>query len=298
MTGKIIKGIAGFYYVHVVDKGIYECKAKGIFRNKNIKPLVGDNVDIDIIDEEAMKGNINNILPRKNELIRPAVANVDQALVIFAVTNPKPNFNLLDRFIVMMDKYDIKTVICFSKKDLATDEQILKINEIYEKCGCEVHFISTKENIGIEDVLIPLLKGKTTVLAGPSGVGKSTLTNELTKNAPDIQTFMEVGDVSAKIGRGRHTTRHTEILNIEHDTYILDTPGFTSFYVTDMEPNELRYYFREFESLEGKCRFSGCVHINEPDCKVKLSVEAGDISKIRYENYIELYNELKDKKKY
>lgn len=293
MTGKIIKGIAGFYYVHVVGMGVFECKAKGILRNKKIKPLVGDNVEIDILDRQEFLGNIIEVLPRKNALIRPAVANVDQALVVFAVSHPNPNYNLLDRFIVMMQKQDIDTIVCFSKKDLADDKKLEEIEDIYRKCGCRLQFISVMNKEGIDDVLRPLLSGKTTVFAGPSGVGKSSLTNELLS-----QSKMEIGSVSEKIGRGRHTTRHSEIINIEGDTYIMDTPGFTSFYVSDIEAEYLKYYFDEFEAYEGKCRFNGCVHINEPDCAVKQAVEEGIISRVRYNNYIEIYNELKEQRKY
>lgn len=293
MTGKIIKGIAGFYYVHVVDTGVFECKAKGVFRNKKIKPLVGDDVKIDIIDEEKFLGNIVEVMPRKNALIRPEVANIDQALVIFAAASPSPNYNLLDRFIVMMQKQDIDTIICFNKKDLADDKKLMEIASVYEKCGCTLKFISIIDNDGIDDVLRPMLAGKTTVLAGPSGVGKSSLTNELIS-----QNKMQVGCVSEKIGRGRHTTRHSEIINIEGDTYITDTPGFTSFYVSDIEACQLRYYFAEFADFEGKCRFNGCVHVNEPDCAVKAAVEEGLINRVRYNNYCEIYNELKEQRKY
>lgn len=293
MTGKIIKGIAGFYYVHVVDTGVFECKAKGVFRNKKIKPLVGDNVRIDIIDEQKFLGNITEVLPRKNSLIRPEVANIDQALVMFAAANPSPNYNLLDRFIVMMQKNDIETIICFNKKDLADDKKLNEIASVYEKCGCSLRFISILENHGVKEALWPMLEGRTTVLAGPSGVGKSSLTNELISQAK-----MQVGDVSGKIGRGRHTTRHSEIINIEGDTYITDTPGFTSFYVSDIDASSLRYYFEEFAEFEDKCRFNGCVHVNEPDCAVKKAVDEGIISSVRYNNYLEIYNELKEQRKY
>lgn len=293
MTGKIIKGIAGFYYVHIVGEGVFECKAKGVFRNKKIKPLVGDNVKIDIIDRQEFLGSITEVLPRKNALIRPEVANIDQALVVFAVANPAPNYNLLDRFIVMMQKQEIDTVICFNKKDLAKESEISRIKSVYADCGCRLKFISIVENDGINDVLLPLLEGKTTVLAGPSGVGKSSLTNELIS-----QARMEVGDLSGKIGRGRHTTRHSEIINIEGDTYITDTPGFTSFYVSDIDAKSLKYYFNEFTGFEGKCRFNGCVHVNEPDCAVKTAVDEGVISRVRYNSYLAIYNELKEQRKY
>lgn len=294
MKGKIIKGIAGFYYVHIESGGIYECKAKGIFRNRKIKPLVGDNVEIEIIDQSSKKGNITDILPRKNELIRPAAANIDQSLIIFAVTNPEPNYNLLDRFLVMMDYQNVPTIICFNKLDLAKEQvpqRVEKLAEVYRQCGCDVVFTSTYNNHGIDE-LKSLMENKTTILAGPSGVGKSSLTNLL---LPDAN--METGDVS-RIGRGKHTTRHSEIFNLYGSTYVCDTPGFTSLMLPELEKEELRFYFPEFRQYEGKCRFNGCVHINEPECAVKRAVDEGKISDIRYKSYKELYEELKNQKKY
>lgn len=296
MQGKIIKGIAGFYYVHVEACGIYECKAKGIFRNKKIKPLVGDNVLIDVIDEDNKKGNISDILERKNELIRPASANIDQAMVIFAVKSPEPNYNLLDRFILMMDYQDVPTVVVFNKTDLVEEKDIQELRKIYEKCGCKVIFISAYDNTGI-DILIDTLKDKTTILAGPSGVGKSSLTNIILPDRKEEGEISKTGDVS-RIGRGRHTTRHSEIFNVTGSTYICDTPGFTSLNLPELEKEQVRFYFNEFDEYEGTCRFNGCVHINEPDCAVKMAVEKGDISRRRYTSYVELYEEIKNQKKY
>lgn len=296
MQGKIIKGIAGFYYVHVEACGIYECKAKGIFRNKKIKPLVGDNVLIDVIDEDNKKGNISDILERTNELIRPASANIDQAMVIFAVKSPEPNYNLLDRFILMMDYQNVPTVVVFNKTDLVEEKDIQELRKIYEKCGCKVIFISTYDNTGI-DILIDTLKDKTTILAGPSGVGKSSLTNIILPDRKEEGEISKTGDVS-RIGRGRHTTRHSEIFNVTGSTYICDTPGFTSLNLPELEKEQVRFYFNEFDEYEGTCRFNGCVHINEPDCAVKMAVEKGDISRRRYTSYVELYEEIKNQKKY
>lgn len=286
--GKIIKGIAGFYYVHVDSLGVYECKAKGIFRKQDIKPLVGDNVIIEVLDEDNRIGNITEILPRTSELIRPAAANVDQALVIFAITNPEPNFNLLDRFLVMMDYQNLPTVILFNKEDLADDSEKEKVRNIYRDCGCTLLFASAAKEQGLSEVR-EILMGKTTILAGPSGVGKSSLTNYLLQ-----KSTMETGDVS-RIGRGRHTTRHSEIFCMEKDSYICDSPGFTSLMLPDIEAGELRYYYPEFAQYEGKCRFNGCVHVNEPDCAVKSAVEEGIISRERYDSYLCLYDELKRK---
>ena len=195
MQGKIIKGIAGFYYVHVVESGIYECKAKGVFRKEKVKPLVGDDVEIEILDEAEKTGNIVLVLPRRNELIRPAVANIDQALVVFAVTEPKPHFNLLDRFLVMMESKEIPVVLCFNKKDIASQPELKELQEIYSACGYRVIFTSAlnEENIGtVKEVLL----GKTTVIAGPSGVGKSSLINLL-----QTEIRMETGSISKKIAR-------------------------------------------------------------------------------------------------
>ncbi len=292
MQGKIVKGIAGFYYVHVVESGIYECKAKGAFRKEKIKPLVGDNVEIDILDEEKKLGNIAQILERKNELIRPAVANIDQALVVFAVTKPKPHFNLLDRFLVMMESKEIPVVLVFNKKDIAEEEEIRELKEIYSKCGYRIIFTSAKkeENVGL---VKSVLEGKTSAVAGPSGVGKSSLINLF-----QTEVEMETGTISEKIERGKHTTRHSELIPVNENSYIMDTPGFSSLYVNAFEKEELKYYFPEFEPYEGQCKFNGCDHIHEPGCAVKKALEEGKIHKIRYQNYTEMYNELKEKKRY
>ena len=292
MQGKIIKGIAGFYYVNVVESGVYECKAKGVFRKEKIKPLVGDNVRIEILDEENKTGNIVEIFPRKNELIRPAVANIDQALVVFAVTKPTPHFNLLDRFLVMMERKEIPVVWCFHKKDIATSPEIAELEAIYEKCGYPIVFTSALEQENIEEIRRLLLK-KTTAIAGPSGVGKSSLINLLQN-----QVQMETGTISRKIERGKHTTRHSELIAVDADSYIMDTPGFSSLYVNDFEKEELKYYFWEFASYEGQCRFQGCDHVHEPGCAVKEALEEGKIHPVRYKNYLEMYTELKEKKRY
>lgn len=292
MQGKIIKGIAGFYYVHVVESGLYECKAKGVFRKEKIKPLVGDMVEMDVLDEIEKKGNIVDILPRKNELIRPAVANIDQALVVFAVTKPKPHFNLLDRFLIMMESKDIPVILCFNKKDIATEPEIQKLKDIYESCGYNIVFTSAIEENNVSQ-LKELLKGKTTAIAGPSGVGKSSLINII---QPDAK--METGSISEKIERGKHTTRHSELIWIEDDTYIMDTPGFSSLYTNDFEKEELKFYFTEFAPFEGQCRFQGCDHVHEPGCAVKDALEEGKIHPVRYENYLEMYQELKEKRRY
>lgn len=291
MQGKIIKGIAGFYYVHVVESGLYECKARGVFRKEKQKPLVGDNVEIEVLDEMEKIGNITQIFPRKNELIRPAVANIDQALVVFAVTEPDPHYNLLDRFLVMMERKEIPVLLVFNKKDLGKETMLDEISAVYQKCGYPIYFTSAL-NEEIDDICTAL-EGKTTAIAGPSGVGKSSLINLL-----QSQVQMETGSISKKIARGKHTTRHSELITINENSYIMDTPGFSSLYVNDFEKEDLKYYFREFEPYEGMCRFNGCDHVHEPGCAVKEAVEEGKIHKIRYKNYMEMYRELKERKRY
>ena len=244
-----MKGIAGFYYVDVEESGIYECKAKGIFRKEGQKPLVGDLVEIEILDEAEKTGNMTRILPRKNELIRPAVANIDQALVIFALENPTPNLTLLDRFLVMMEQQNVPTAICFNKRDLAGEDYTDHLRSVYENCGYRVFTVSAAKEQGMQEVEA-YLKGKTTVVAGPSGVGKSSITNRMQK---EIQ--METGEISKKLKKGKHTTRHSQMIPIDHETYLCDTPGFSSLYTTDMEKEELKNFFPEFHPYEGKCRF-------------------------------------------
>ena len=271
---------------------VYQCKAKGVFRNRGVKPLVGDDVEFSILDEKDQEGNIDAILPRKNELIRPAAANVDQAMVVFALSHPAPNFNLLDRFLVMMERQNMPVILCFNKADQEQGQDGWDFMGSYRKAGYQVLSISALEKDGVEEVR-RLLAGKTTVLAGPSGVGKSTLTNALYPQAE-----METGEISKKIQRGRHTTRHSELFWIGEDTYMMDTPGFSSLYVEDLEPEELKHYFPEFAPFEDQCRFLGCVHVGERECGVKEAVEAGKIAGSRYDNYLLMYQELKNKRRY
>lgn len=292
MQGKIIKGIAGFYYIYAENDEVYECKAKGIFRKDNRKPLVGDNVEIEVLDEQEKEGSVTAILPRKNSLIRPAVANVDQAFVIFAMENPKPNFMLLDRFLIMMEKENVPAVICFNKKDLATEEELEFLYETYKSCGYQVILSSTFNGEGLEEIR-EILKGKTTVVAGPSGVGKSSITNALQENVQ-----METGEISKKLKRGKHTTRHSQMIPVGKDTYLMDTPGFSSLYLTDIEEQELKDYFPEFREYEDQCRFQGCRHIHEPGCAVKEALNNHKISSLRYEDYLGLHEEIKEKRRF
>ena len=293
MQGRIVKGIAGFYYVEVKGPLVYECKAKGIFRKDGIKPIVGDNVEIEIIDEDQRQGNLVKILPRTNMLIRPPVANVDQAVILFAIVKPNPNYNLLDKFLITMRQVDLPVIICFNKQDIATGEEQQELYDAYEKCGYKVLFISVKEERGLDE-LKALLKGKTSTLAGPSGVGKSSLLNKL---VPDAS--MQTGELSKKIDRGKNTTRHSELFLVkeltddEGETFVIDTPGFTSLELRDVNTDSLMNYYPEFVEYEPECRFGGCSHIAEPDCGVKNAVQEEKVSKVRYDNYKVIYSELK-----
>ncbi len=307
MRGRIIRGIGGFYYVHVpsemlegsecvTENGllgkVYECKAKGIFRKDKKKPLPGDYVEMDVLDEADAEGNIREILPRQNDLIRPAVANVDQALVIMAAASPQPNLNLLDRFLITMQQQNVPCCICFNKQDLVSEETRQRLREEYQLAGYPVLFASAVTGDGLEE-LQEILRGKTTTVAGPSGVGKSSLINRLQDHVS-----METGEISAKIERGKHTTRHSELICIQQGTYIVDTPGFSSIELYNMEKEELGTFFPEFVQFEPHCRFTGCAHLKEPDCGIKEAMEDGKIGRNRYENYCQLYEELKSRKKY
>lgn len=287
-----MKGISGFYYVYVAGAGIYECKAKGAFRRQGRRPLVGDDVEIAVIDEENRKGNVEELLPRRMELIRPAVANVDMALVVFAAAKPEPNFNLLDRFLCMMEFQKLPVTICFNKCDLVGEDRQRSLASVYETAGYPVIFTSAKKQIHLEE-LKAVLGGKTTTVAGPSGVGKSSLINALQSNVR-----METGAISAKIERGKNTTRHSEIIPISEDSFIVDTPGFSSLEVPGMEKEDLWRCYPEFIPCEPYCRFRGCSHINEPDCGVKEALAEGRISQERYRNYVLIYEEMKNIRKY
>lgn len=288
VEGKIIKGIAGFYYVDATDGNLYECKAKGVFRKEKIKPIIGDDVVIDIIDENDFSGNIVDVKPRRNKLIRPEVANIDTALLVCALKNPDPNFLMLDKLLLHFKKQNIPVIMCFNKEDIADDELINQAVKTYENSGAKVVITSADKNQGIDE-LKGLLTGKITTIAGPSGVGKSSIINLLQSNVK-----METGIISKKLNRGKHTTRHSEIIKIDKDTFIIDTPGFTSIDVFDIEYDELSGFYDEFSEYE-QCYFTPCSHTHEPKCGVKDAVEDGLISEIRYNNYKKIYEELKIK---
>lgn len=290
LDGKIIKGIGGFYYVDT-EFGVYECRARGIFRKDKITPLVGDRVKISIVDEESKKGVVEEIDKRDTKLVRPPISNVDKAIIVFAITNPKPNLSLLDRFIVLAEKENLEIVIVFTKQDLDEDNTLVELKSIYELSGYKVIPVSTKTKLNI-DKIKEELKDNVVVFAGPSGVGKSSLLNEI-----DSEFKLQTGEVSDKIKRGKHTTRHAELLKLECGGMVADTPGFSSLNLDDIEDTELKNYFIEFDEFDD-CRFGyRCVHENEPSCSVKEAVENGKIHKKRYDSYIQLLNEIRQGKR-
>ena len=281
MEGIIIKGIGGFYYIKT-DEGIIECKARGKFRYNSLKPMVGDRVTIKV---ENGKGVIEDIHERSSELIRPTVANVTQAFVVFAIKNPDINLNLLNRFLTLCEYNDIHAVVCLNKEDLCTDEEKENLKELINDIGYEVLFINAKEGKGF-DALKERLEHNITVLCGPSGAGKSTLLNSFID-----REHMETGSVSEKIGRGKHTTRHSELIDVDNG-YLVDTPGFTTLDVTFIDRDSLKYCFPEFNDYNNLCKFNGCNHYKEPKCAVKEAVEEGKINKLRYDFYIKTLEEI------
>lgn len=279
MRGKIIKLTGGFYYVSH-NSEIYETRARGLFRNEDIKPLVGDEVEFKM---DANLGYIDEIYPRKNVLKRPTVANVDQVLIVVPTKDPDYNLNLIDKIIASYED-EVEILIAINKYDL--DKKVGEnLMDIYRKAGFKTFLISYKYTFTI-DLLREYLKGKTTALSGVSAAGKSTITSYI------LNKDVEIGDISEKTRRGTHTTRHVEIIAGDDDTYIFDTPGFSSFEL-DINSDELKHKFREFEKNRGRCKYKDCRHINEPDCEIKKLVEEGEIAKTRYENYLQIYNELK-----
>ena len=283
MIGKIIKLTGGFYYVK--DDKVYETRARGLFRHKDEKPVVGDIVDFEV--EKEMLGYITNVHPRKNMLKRPPVANVDLALVIIPTKNPNPNIFLIDKVLAEYEKEDLTVKIVISKADLDKD-YANELKNIYEKAGYETYIYSAITGEGKESIK-NLLEGKTTAISGVSAAGKSTLISNI------LNINLETGTVSSKLNRGKHTTRHVEIFPGENNTFIFDTPGFSSYEV-DVEAEDLKYYFREFNKYS--CKFNDCHHVNEPGCGVKAALENGEVEDTRYESYIRLYEELKNRRKY
>ncbi|HAN09274.1 MAG TPA: ribosome small subunit-dependent GTPase A [Clostridiales bacterium] len=286
MRGQIIRGIAGSYMI-MVDKKVYECKARGKFRNQNITPIVGDIVNIEVEGDNV--GVIKEIEDRRNFFARPAVSNIDQVILTFSINSPDINYSILDKFLVMVEKKDIEVCICINKIDTAKEEEIEKIKDIYTLAGYGVVFVSAKEGTGIEQ-LKAIMKDKINVFAGPSGVGKSSILNTIQAGLK-----LQTGEISEKTMRGKHTTRSVELIELEIGGFVLDTPGFTSLELEDTKAEELRYYYKEISEYEGKCKYRTCVHISEPNCEVKNALLEGKISKERYGGYLNIYSELKEK---
>ncbi len=278
MTGRILKGIGGFYYVNVQGKTI-QCKARGIFKKDGITPMTGDLVRINSEEENTW---IEEIYPRKNSLVRPAVANIDLLVVVVAVT-PSPQLALVDKMLVTASAKNIPACLCVNKIDLGKCPEIEKI---YQDAGYKVFVTSAIDNTGINK-LSEYLKDKFTAFAGNSGVGKSSVLNSITGKT------LETGGLSQKISRGKHTTRHVELIELECGGYVFDTPGFSSYELSDIKAADLSKHFPEFESSIGKCKFSDCAHIKETGCDVIARVQSGEISASRHEHYCDLYNQLK-----
>ncbi|MBS4539742.1 ribosome small subunit-dependent GTPase A [Clostridium sp. D2Q-11] len=290
LEGIIIKGIGGLYYVKT-DKGLYECKARGLFRKDKIKPLVGDKVLIELNDIDDM-GYIMEIKERDTVLIRPPVANVNQVIIVFALKDPSPNLWLLDRFLILAEKENLDAVICFNKIDLLEKDELEKINNIYNNSGYEIINTSTKQEEGIEE-LKKVLKDKISVFAGPSGVGKSSLLNTIQPNLK-----LQTGEISEKTKRGKHTTRSSQLMELYFGGWVVDTPGFSSLDINFIEENELQDYFPEILEYSVDCKFNDCKHYKEPKCGVKDALEEGKISEERYNNYLMFLDEIKNFRRY
>lgn len=283
--GQIIKALSGFYYVESENQ-IFQCKARGKFRKNDQKPLVGDYCEFSI--ENGNEGYILKLLERKNELVRPPICNVDQALLVFSAKEPDMNMLLLDRFLILIEHLNIKPIICISKIDLVDDCYIQQVMEPYEKAGYQVYYLSSKEKRGIENIQ-KIFANQITVITGQSGVGKSSLLNAL-----DIHLNIDTNEISKALGRGKHTTRHVELIKM-YEGYVADTPGFSSLEI-QMEPIELAQAYHDFQELSSFCKFRGCLHDSEPYCAIKEAVENGNVSQERYEHYLMFLKEVKEQK--
>lgn len=291
LEGRILRGVGGFYYVETGDGRIYSCRARGSFRRDDIRPLPGDRARFVITHEEDREGSLTEIMERKSVLIRPAVANADQALLFFAVKNPDPSLNLVDRYLLFLAQYDLPAVLVFNKRDIAEKEDLATLSATYGASGHPLCFLSVRTGEGMEE-LKKVLEGKTTVLAGPSGAGKSSLINRICPMAD-----AETGELSRKLSRGKNTTRHSELFRVgdSSDSWIVDTPGFTALELPDIEPTEVPAAYHEFVPYLGSCRFASCLHAEEPDCAIREAVERGEIPPVRYENYRMILRELREK---
>ena len=288
ITGRIIRGVGGLYFIDT-EEGVFKCKARGIFRKKRIIPTVGDYVEITILDKTQRTGFIEKINERKNFLIRPKVANIDNCIITFAAKSPSINFDLLDRFLILSEEKNLDVIICINKYDLIEEDIEQYIKRVYSPVY-KVVFTDTINNNGIDKLKI-LIKDKVSVIAGPSGAGKSSIINRIISSET-----RKTGEISRKIERGKHTTREVELLSAGEKTFIVDSPGFTSVSVEHLNPVELQFFFREFKDFLKKCKFNDCLHLQEPDCSIRNNI--GDkISEERYKRYEFLYNELIQKRK-
>lgn len=287
MQGLIIGNIANLYKIKAENK-IYEAVARGKLKKEEITPVVGDRVEIKIIDEEKSKATIEQIQPRETYIKRPKIANVTQIILMLSTKNPKPDLLMLDKQLVYAELLKIEPIIIINKIDL-DEETSREIENIYKKIGYKVYTTIAKENETVEKIKKEL-KNKISVFAGNSGVGKSTTINALFKN-----NITEEGEISTKNKRGKNTTTDVKLYELEKNTYIADTPGFSTFEITEIESNELDKYFREFKEEIQKCEYVGCTHIKEQKCGIKEAIEQGRISQERYDRFCKIYQELKDK---
>lgn len=289
--GQIRKALSGFYYVLDEDgKRYIQCRGRGVFRNRQISPLVGDFVDYKA--DNDLEGTILHVYERKNELVRPPIANIDQAILVFSAKQPDFHPLLLDRFLTAIESHSIKPVICLTKMDLVNEDEKHKIMEYiadYEKIGYEV--IPTYINDpNLQQRLMPVLEGKTSVLAGQSGVGKSTILNTI---LPSLE--LKTDDISKALNRGKHTTRHVELIEV-NSGLLADTPGFSSFDFDTMEKEELSGCFPEMAERSNDCKFRECLHLNEPKCAIKAAVDSGEIPAYRYKHYLKFLEEIMSRK--
>lgn len=282
LEGTVVKAYGGHYYV-VVGEEVYDCSLRGRFRFEQERVMVGDRVALRPLTPG--QGVIEKLYPRQTALVRPPVANVDRALVVFAVKDPDPSTLLLDKILVQAEYAGVEPLVCFNKIDLGTEE-VEEIIRAYRQAGYPVVCTSVTEGTGLEE-LRALLRGHITVLAGPSGAGKSSILNAL---IPGLN--LKTGEVSRKLGRGRHTTRHVELLFLPGGGLVADTPGFSSLYLPDLKREELGSFFRDFFNYRVGCRFTGCLHYQEPDCAVKKAVKEGKIAAFRYENYLQMLQDV------
>ncbi|WP_322905306.1 ribosome small subunit-dependent GTPase A [Paenibacillus campi] len=302
--GLIVKALSGYYYVKpetesgdnpLSETGTVQCRARGIFKKKGISPLVGDEVIYSLT--ENGEGTVEQILPRKTELIRPPVANIRQAVLLFSVKEPDLSLILLDKFLVHIEHAGLEPLICFTKMDLldpqdsATLDEVEQARQLYERIGYQVILTSAENELGTAQIRAEL-NNKISMFAGQSGVGKSSLLNKIIPGS-DLHT----SEISMRLGRGRHTTRHVELIELEGGGYVADTPGFSQLNFTQLGVENLGSCFREFNEYADGCKFRGCTHLHEPGCKVIEALEAGEIAATRYKHYQQFYQEMKDEKR-